>query len=55
LQKLKLAIEANDRDLSIMGTVPLPKKYETIEPLAREIKGVQPVNVDFKVVPPSDY
>lgn len=50
----KLAVEAEDGTVAIKGTVPNQKEYETIEPLAKEIKGVKVVTVDVKVVPPAN-
>ncbi|MEA5598852.1 BON domain-containing protein [Rivularia sp. UHCC 0363] len=50
----KLAIDAKDGVVSISGTVPNQKEYDTIEPLAKEILGVKSVKlVDVKVVPPA--
>ncbi|MGB7444570.1 MAG: BON domain-containing protein [Coleofasciculaceae cyanobacterium] len=50
----KLAVEAEDGTVAIKGTVPDQKEYETIEPLAKEIKGVKAVTVDVQVVPPAN-
>lgn len=53
IPRSKLTIEAEDGLVTITGTVPDQKEYDTIEPLAREIKGVQDVRVDVAVVPPT--
>jgi osmotically-inducible protein OsmY len=51
----KLAVDAKDGVVSISGTVPDQKEYDTIEPLAKEILGVKSVNlVNVKVVPPAN-
>ncbi|MGB3510779.1 MAG: BON domain-containing protein [Microcoleaceae cyanobacterium] len=50
----KLTIKAEDGKVFIVGTVPDQNEYDTIEPLAKEIKGVQAVSVDVKVVPPNE-
>ena len=49
----KLSVEAEDGVVTIVGTVPDQKEYQTIEPLAKEVKGVKEVKVDVKVVPPA--
>ncbi|NES69467.1 MAG: BON domain-containing protein [Okeania sp. SIO2D1] len=49
----KLTVKAENGKVFIVGIVPDQKEYETIEPLAKEIKGVQEVSIDVKVVPPS--
>ncbi|NJL78266.1 MAG: BON domain-containing protein [Richelia sp. RM2_1_2] len=50
----QLVVEAEDGIVSIAGTVPDQKEYETIEPLAKEILGVKSVKTDVKVVPPAN-
>lgn len=50
----KLVVEAEEGVVSIGGTVPDQKEYETIEPLAKEILGVKGVKTDVKVVPPAN-
>ncbi len=51
----KLAVDAKDGVVSISGTVPDQKEYDTIEPLAKEILGVKSVKlVNVKVVPPTN-
>ncbi|NJO78847.1 MAG: BON domain-containing protein [Cyanobacteria bacterium RM1_2_2] len=47
----QLAVEAEDGVVTVVGTVPTQEQYERIEPLSREIKGVQDVTVDVTVVP----
>lgn len=47
----KLGVEAEDGAVTVVGTVPTEEQLQRIEPLAKEIKGVQSVKVDAKVVP----
>lgn len=49
----KLTVKAENGKVFIVGTVPDQKEYETIEPLAKEIKGVEEVSIDVKIVPPN--
>ena len=52
--RAKLAVSAKDGAVTITGTVPDERELKTVEPLAKEIKGVDSVNIDeVKVVPPS--
>lgn len=53
IPRSKLTVEAENGLVIITGTVPDQNEYDTIEPLAREIKGVQDVRVDVAVVPPT--
>ncbi|HAG83235.1 MAG TPA: transporter [Cyanobacteria bacterium UBA12227] len=46
-----LVVEAEDGTVSVGGTVPTQEQYDRIETLAKEIKGVQAVNVKVKVAP----
>jgi osmotically-inducible protein OsmY len=50
----KLAVQADDDTgtVTIVGTVPNEKEYNTIEPLAKEILGVKAVKMDVRIVPP---
>lgn len=48
----KLTVGAEEGVVTIAGTVPDQKEYETIEPLAKEIKGVKAVKLDVQVMPP---
>lgn len=50
----KLTVDAENGTVKVVGTVPSQEKYDTIEPLAREIKGVNNVNVDVKIVSPTE-
>lgn len=50
----KLTVDAKDGAVTVVGTVPDQKEYETIEPLAKEILGVKSVKTDVKVVPPTN-
>lgn len=47
----QLAVEAEDGAVKVSGTVPTQEQLARIEPLAREIKGVQQVSVNAKVAP----
>lgn len=47
----QLAVEAEDGAVIVTGTVPTQEQYDRIEPLAKEIKGVQAVTVDVTVAP----
>lgn len=49
----QLAVKAEDGVVTITGTVPDEKEYNTIEPLAKEILGVKEVKTDVQVVPPA--
>ena len=54
IPRAKLAISAKDGAVTITGTVPDEKEFKTVEPLAKEIKGVKSVSMDeVKVVPPA--
>lgn len=48
----KLAVGAEDGVVTVTGTVPNQQRYESIVPLAREIRGVQDVRVDVQIVEP---
>ena len=52
IPRAKLTVEAEDGAVMIVGTVPDQKEYDTIEPLAKEILGVDMVTMDVEVVPP---
>ncbi|MEO1185868.1 MAG: BON domain-containing protein [Cyanobacteria bacterium J06636_27] len=55
IPRAKLVVEAEDGVVSIAGTVPDQKEYETVKPLAKEILGVKSVKTDnVKVVPPAN-
>lgn len=47
----KLGVEAEDGAVTVVGTVPTEEQLQRIEPLAKEIKGVQSVKVEAKVEP----
>jgi osmotically-inducible protein OsmY len=47
----QLAVEAENGVVTVRGTVPTEEQLARIEPLAREIKGVQSVAVDASVAP----
>jgi len=47
----KLGVEAEDGAVTVVGTVPTEEQLQRIEPLAKEIKGVQSVRVDARVAP----
>ena len=50
IPRAKLTVEAEEGKVSIVGTVPDQKEFDTIEPLAKEIKGVKEVEMDVRVV-----
>lgn len=50
IPRAKLTVEAEDGKVFIVGTVPNQKEFDTIEPLAKEIKGVKEVEMDVRVV-----
>ena len=54
IPRSKLTVDAENGVVAIVGTVPSEKEYETIEPLAREITGVDDVNIDVEVVPAAE-
>ncbi|MGB3758784.1 MAG: BON domain-containing protein [Rivularia sp. (in: cyanobacteria)] len=54
IPRAKLVVEAEDGIVSIAGTVPDQKEYDTVEPLAKEILGVKGVKTDVKIVPPAN-
>ncbi|WP_319420997.1 BON domain-containing protein [Pleurocapsa sp. FMAR1] len=46
IPRAKLTVKANDGNLVVLGTVRDQKEFNTIEPLAQEILGVDKVNVE---------
>ena len=54
IPRSKLTVNAEDGDVEIVGTVPSQKEYESIEPLAKEILGVNNVTVDVEVLPSTE-
>ena len=54
IPRAKLTVDAEDGVVTIVGTVPDQKEYETVEPLAKEILGVKSVKTDVKVVSPTN-
>lgn len=44
-----LTVKSEEGVVTVAGTVPTPEQLERIEPLAREIRGVQNVNVQARV------
>ena len=54
IPRSKLTIEAEDGAVAIAGTVPSEREYETIEPLAKEILGVDSVSLDVDIVPEAE-
>ena len=53
IPRSKLTIQAEDGNVVIAGTVPGDKEYSTIEPLAREITGVNSVDIEQVEIVPS--
>lgn len=54
IPRSKLTIDAEDGAVTIAGTVPSEKEYSTIEPLAREITGVDTVQLDVEIIPAAE-
>lgn len=54
IPRSKLTIDAENGSVAISGSVPSEREYETIEPLAKEILGVDSVNVDVEIVPAAE-
>lgn len=54
IPRSKLTVEAENGVVAIVGTVPSEREYETIEPLAREITGVDDVNIEVEIVPSAE-
>lgn len=54
IPRAKLTVEAEGSRVTIVGTVPDQREYDTIEPLAKEILGVDSVTVEVDVVPPTE-
>ncbi|MGB3548578.1 MAG: BON domain-containing protein, partial [Saprospiraceae bacterium] len=54
IPRSKLTIEAEDGAVTVAGTVPSEREYETIEPLAKEILGVDSVSLDVDIVPAAE-
>lgn len=54
IPRSKLTVDAENGVVAIVGTVPSEKEYETIEPLAREITGVDDVNIEVEIVPAAE-
>jgi hyperosmotically inducible protein len=55
IPRSKLTIQAENGNVIIAGTVPSEKEYSTIEPLAREITGVDSVNIEqVEIVPAAE-
>lgn len=55
IPRAQLTVEAENGSVIIVGTVPSQKEYDTIVPLAQEIKGVNEVIIrDVKVLPPAE-
>ncbi|MDJ0590967.1 MAG: BON domain-containing protein [Pleurocapsa sp. MO_226.B13] len=52
IPRSKLTVDAEDGNVTIVGTVPGEKEYSTIEPLAQEITGVNSVDIEqVEIVP----
>ncbi len=54
IPRSKLTVDAENGSVAISGSVPSEREYETIEPLAKEILGVDSVNVDVEIVPAAE-
>ena len=46
IPRAKLTVQADNGDVTIVGTVPGDKEYSTVESLANEITGVNSVNIE---------
>jgi hyperosmotically inducible periplasmic protein len=54
IPRSQLTVEAKDGNAKIIGTVPSQEEYDKIMPLAKEIKGVNQVTMEVKVVPATE-
>lgn len=54
IPRSKLTVDAEDGNVAIVGTVPSQKEYETIEPLAQEITGVNSVEMEVEILPSTE-
>ena len=54
IPRSKLTVDAEDGNVTIVGTVPSEEEYETIKPLAQEILGVNEVTMDVEIVPSTE-
>ncbi|MGB7083986.1 MAG: BON domain-containing protein [Phormidesmis sp.] len=54
IPRSKLTIAAADGAVTIVGSVPSEREYETIKPLAQEILGVDSVEMDVEIVPAAE-
>ncbi len=54
IPRAKLTVDAEDGNVAIAGTVPSQKEYETIMPLAKEVTGVNKVDMKVKVMPATE-
>lgn len=54
IPRAKLTVEAENGAVGIVGTVPSQKEYDTIEPLAKEIKGVNSVTMEVEIMPSTE-
>lgn len=54
IPRSQLTVEAENGNVAVAGTVPSQEEYDTIVPLAKEIKGVNEVTTEVKVVPPTE-
>ena len=54
IPRSKLTVDAEDGNVSIVGTVPSQKEYDTIEPLAKEILGVDNVTMEVEIMPSTE-
>ena len=54
IPRSKLTVDAENGDVSIVGTVPSQKEYDTIKPLAQEITGVNTVTMNVEIVPSAE-
>lgn len=54
IPRSKLTVDAEKGAVAISGTVPSQDEYDKIQPLAKEIKGVNAVKMNVKVAPATE-
>lgn len=54
IPRSKLTVDAQDGNVAIVGTVPSQKEYDSIEPLAQEITGVNSVEMKVEILPSTE-
>ncbi|MEL6441011.1 MAG: BON domain-containing protein [Cyanobacteria bacterium J06621_8] len=54
IPRAKLTIDAEDGNVAIVGTVPSQEEYDSIQPLAQEITGVDSVEMEVEILPSTE-